>query len=297
MANLALVTQSTSHAAATTTKAMLESKGHTVTFVESANATTSNLTPYDLIVTCRTTENATHSAVIKAMSDAGKPILCGYGVLTTDSDVTTTPAVVCKIAKSERTANTTGDRKIFYADVASPVYDTTGITIPSNVDFAANNSWIASIPKTTASPGDIVGSLASDAVDRGVLFFAAAGSSTYDGGIFGSNVGYCGYLYGGGTEYTAQAATIVNNMITMLLSLGYGLSGTVKDASANPLKRKIRAYRRSSGRIISEATSNGTTGAFLLRVWSTEPHYLVCLDVDSGTKNALIKDRVIPVEL
>ena len=296
MANIGLVTALASHTAATTTKAMLVGKGHTVTIVESATATTVNLASYDIILTTRTTENATHSAVIKAMSDAGKPVLCGFGTLTAGRDQTTTPAVVCKIAAAERGTETEGQLN-FYADVPSPVYDTLGLTIPSNVNFAVGNSFISSIAKAGASPGDIVGILASTATDRGVIFFAAGGSSTYDGGVFGSNVGYCGFLYGGSAAYTAEAATIIDNMIQLLLYSVFLLSGSVKDSLANPLARKVRAHRRSDGRMVASTTSNGTTGAFSLTVWSTELHYIVCLDADGGTKNALIKDRVIPVEL
>uniref|UniRef100_A0AAU7YUY3 Virion structural protein n=1 Tax=Stenotrophomonas phage vB_SmaS_QH3 TaxID=3229738 RepID=A0AAU7YUY3_9CAUD len=295
MANIAYVTSNTSHASVTTTKAMLESKGHTVTLFTSAAATTVGLAPYDIVLTSRTTENATHSAVIKAVSDSGKPVLCGFGTLTAGSDQATTPAVVCKIAPSERGISS-GNRQTFYADVASPVYDGTGITIPSTVNFATATTFTASIPKAGASPGDIVGSLASTATDRGIIFFAAGGSATYDGGVFGGNIGYCGFLYGG-AAYSTQAATIIDNMIQLLMSQGFVLSGTVKDASANPLARRVRAHRRSDGRMVASAMSNGTTGAFTLHVWSTDPHYMVCLDADGGTKNALIKDRVIPVEV
>ena len=279
MANIGLVTALAPHTAATTTKAMLEGKGHTVTIVESATATTVNLASYDIILTTRTTENATHSAVIKAMSDAGKPVLCGFGTLKAEIDQTTTPAVVCKIAAAERGTITAN----FYADVPSPVYDTLGLTIPSNVNFAVGDSFISSIAKAGASPGDIVGILASTATDRGVIFFAAGGSSTYDGGVFGSNVGYCGFLYGGSAPYTAEAATIIDNMIQLLLSSGFLLSGSVKDSLANPLARKVRAHRRSDGRMVASTTSNGTTGAFSLSVWSSDLLFIVCLDADGGT--------------
>lgn len=295
MANIGYVTSNTGHGSVATTKTMLESKGHTVTLFTSAAATAVGLASYDIVLTSRTTENATHSAVIKAVLDTGKPVLCGFGTLTAGSDQSTTPAVICKIAPSER-GITPDNQRAFYADVASPVYDGAGITIPSTVNFATADTFTASIPKAGASPGDIVGSLASTATDRGIIFFAAGGSATYDGGVFGGNIGYCGFLYGG-AAYSAEAATIIDNMIQLLLSSGFLLSGSVKDSLANPLARKVRAHRRSDGGMVASATSNGTTGAFSLTVWSTELHYIVCLDADGGTKNALIKDRVIPVEL
>lgn len=70
------------------------------------------------------------------------------------------------------------------------------------------------------------------------------------------------------------------------------ISGVVKDVNGNFVARTVRLYQRSSGSLIAETTSNGTTGEYTMYGSSGE-HYVVALD--SGSENALILDHIVSV--
>lgn len=80
------------------------------------------------------------------------------------------------------------------------------------------------------------------------------------------------------------------------LSVPKTIAGVVKDASGTPVSgRKVRVYQRDTGALLGETTSAATTGIFSFTISYESAVYVVVLDADVGTANALIYDRVIPV--
>lgn len=72
------------------------------------------------------------------------------------------------------------------------------------------------------------------------------------------------------------------------------VSGTITDIHGNPAARTVRLYTRSTGALIAETTSDGTTGAYEIATATTEPVTVIALDTDLGSYNAIVHDRVIP---
>jgi len=61
------------------------------------------------------------------------------------------------------------------------------------------------------------------------------------------------------------------------------ISGVVKDINGNGVARTVRAYRRDTGVLVGEVTSNGTTGAYSIATTFAGEHNVVMLDDIFGT--------------
>ena len=70
------------------------------------------------------------------------------------------------------------------------------------------------------------------------------------------------------------------------------LSGTVLDASSQPLARTVRSFRRADGLLVDTVTSNATTGAFELRATDATEHFVMVFD---DAKNAMVYDHIDPM--
>lgn len=65
------------------------------------------------------------------------------------------------------------------------------------------------------------------------------------------------------------------------LMIVYALSGGVKDENSTPLERRVRAYRRSSGELISETDSAPDSGYFDMNVgFEADEFYIAAVDLD-----------------
>lgn len=62
----------------------------------------------------------------------------------------------------------------------------------------------------------------------------------------------------------------------------YTVSGTVTD-TGSPVARTVRAYRRDTGALLGETTSNAPTGSYTLTVSHGGEVQVVCLDDGAGT--------------
>lgn len=71
------------------------------------------------------------------------------------------------------------------------------------------------------------------------------------------------------------------------------ISGVVLDSDDVPCQRQVYAYSHTNGRLLGEAVSDPTTGAFSIAV--PERAFAVVLDDDVSGKNALVFDRLDPV--
>lgn len=295
MANIALVTETLSHAAYTNTKTMLEGLGHTVTGYTSAAAVAATLATFDLIAVVRAADNATYADVVVAAFNMGVPVISGGngGVTTGTSYVTNVPTRAGLVANMTSRDGQTQMNAL----QADPIFTAAGITAPGNFTVYTSSSFSdATLTTTNIATGATSLTERTTAAGEKTAIIALGGSNNLSNNPFPANIAFVGFFYGA-TGYSAQGTNFIREVINTLLSSGYLLSGTVRDSSNNPLARKVRAYLRSSGSLITEKTSNASTGAFEMKVYQNEPFTLVCLDADGGTKNALVKDRVIPVAL
>ncbi len=76
------------------------------------------------------------------------------------------------------------------------------------------------------------------------------------------------------------------------------ISGNVKNHLGANTQRTLRFYERSTGILLGETLSDPTTGNYSFETTLDAPHTVIVLDDDAGDlKNALIKDRITPVEV
>jgi hypothetical protein len=159
----------------------------------------------------------------------------------------------------------------------------------------------ASVVATSAIGTGWIG-IAVDATARTVEFFN--GSST-TGAV---SIPWSGDIYLAGGNDVGSTANMVLNAgqsafawtVPSGYAAGFGLSltlsfsGAVVDETGAPAARVVRAYRRSTGELVGEATSNGTTGAYQIFTPFNEYHTIEFLNDDSAL-NALVYDWVLPV--
>lgn len=72
--------------------------------------------------------------------------------------------------------------------------------------------------------------------------------------------------------------------------------GDVIGINGVPSQKLVRAYDRDTGELLAEALSDSTTGSYELSIFGSSNCYVVCLDDSASMLNALISDRVVPVD-
>lgn len=76
----------------------------------------------------------------------------------------------------------------------------------------------------------------------------------------------------------------------------FSVNGTVYDSNNNPASRIVRLYSRSTGNLMAETTSNGTTGAYNFpALSSTDEVQVICLDDSGGSLENDLVHRTFPV--
>lgn len=285
MANIALVTSDTAHVGYVNTRNVLISGGHSVTGLSTYNAAT--LATYDIIVCVRVENNLSKSQIIKQALDMGTPVLfCDVAGTTSPQYVSNGPAVVCGMCLRVRTNDQ------FYSMLKArnhPIFD--GLSSPYDPYLSLGFTY--SIPKSEIASSATTLAVFSEDVNAVAIAILQKGSININGDRLNASIGFCGFIHGG-TGYSDAGTQIFLRIINLLLASRY-LRGTVKDADGNALVRKLRALVRSDGSIAGEAISDAISGQYELSVSQDTVYTVVCYDEDGGTKNALIKDRVVSV--
>lgn len=287
MANIALVTADTSHAAYINTRSLLVSGGHSVTGFTSYTAET--LAAYDIIVAVRTENNSAKNNVIKQALDMGTPVLVCHVAATSDNELSLSgPAIACGICSSVVTHN------IINSSLTLRNHEIFGSDISGQFRPYASDGFIYSIPGSSIAHSAIKLAVLSP-INTGVtIAILPVGSLNIFGGTVNAPVGFCGFIHGS-SGYANVGTRIILRIVDFLLVRRY-LKGTVKDAENRALRRKLRAFIRSDGSFAGETYSDATSGQYELLVSQDTVYTVVCYDEDGGTKNALVKDRVISVE-
>lgn len=77
------------------------------------------------------------------------------------------------------------------------------------------------------------------------------------------------------------------------LSVTYTISGVVTAGDGGFAALVVNAHLRTTGAFVSGATCSGVDGTYSILVAGTDEHYVVALD--SGSNNALVLDRIVPI--
>lgn len=96
--------------------------------------------------------------------------------------------------------------------------------------------------------------------------------------------GNMGKLLTTGTTYTFRSVTPKR------------IAGNVLGVAGTAIATTVRAYLRNTGQLSGEVLSNAVTGDYVITTYVEGEHYVVCLPEPSSTVNALILDKVLPVE-
>ncbi len=299
MANIALVTSEVGHAAATTTKTALESKGHTVTLFAMTAVTSSNLLPFDIIMCVRTLTSGTGYAafvpLLKGYINTNhKPVLIGQDAAGAGTNITVGLASELKLTTSVTAGNNLLGNNV-RASAAHPVWTAIGVTPPADVSVTPADNWITKFNLSAPIAGTVIGVL-SAADPSPVVVVAEAGQVLLDSQVAGSKIGFISFLYGV-SNYTANGLNLIDALISWALTPPAQVVGTVKDDTDAPLARTVRAYNRATGAFAGSAVSSAVDGTFTINVVDASAlHYVIALDELAGSKNAIIKDRVTPYQ-
>ncbi len=294
MASLALVTQSTTHAAYTATLNALTGLGHSVTGFNMSAVTASNLAGFEAIVCARVqSTDASHATLaghLAAYFAAGKPILIGFDGIVATADDRNGMATLLKLIGSESIA--TGRGPVYRASAAHPLWATASITPPADYSPIPMGTFAGRVNTTPAFAGSVIEQVSSSD-NTPTIIVAEKGALNTDGNPFAARIAYIGWLYGA-TDYTAAGKAVLGGLISWALAPPWYISGTVKDSTTSPLARVVRAYNRASGMIMGSTISDAVTGAFQIEVPAmAADYYVVALDEAGGTQNAQIYDRIV----
>ncbi len=296
MANIALVTESTSHAAFTTTKSALEGLGHTVTGFTMTAVTSSNLATFDIIMLARVVSTATGHADLATnlqgyMNTHHIPVLIGMNAIPVTNTDSAGMATLLKLISQASVQASRGPN--VYASSAHPVWVDAAITPPVSVPVWSGTSFMGWVNGLLEYAGEVIATAAVDNTNP-TMILAERGSLDITGTPFGARIAYIGWLYGAAT-YSVSGLTLLQALIDWAINPPAYVQGVVEDFAGTKLARVVRAYNRTTGRLAGSAMSDGASGAFSISV--SDPaavYYVVALDELSGTLNALIKDRIIP---
>lgn len=297
MATIGLVTQSARHEAATATKALLEGLGHTVTIIQQADVTASNLLPFDMVATTRIQNYETGYASAKthvaAYHATGKPLLLGSSfVATYGGPSSDTFAIGLGLMESSTSLTPSGPTQ--YAPNPHPIMSAAGISVPNNVSVYASSGYMEVSPAGAATIGSVLTVNDSNAANTRTGLAVEKGMTKLGGGgQTPAKAAWFGWLYGA-VAYGSHAAPIIRETINWLLSPSAVILGKVETDDGVPLERTVLAYVRATGRLAGSTVSKPDGTFEMPTPYSTDLHFVVAFDELSGEKNAIIKDRVLP---
>lgn len=229
MANIVLITNLTSHRAATYNETVLESFGHTVTLLaDSALTATSQLTGYDLIACTRRTGNDTTKYVfIREANDAGIPLLIsgvdeGNANNTTYTNGTANNLKITTNTRNIGTAGGAASQQLYLHNVAHPIL--AGVSGLPKVDSVYSAVSLQTYEYTGAHVGTLLASIDSTNLDRATIIAVEAGTDDLTSPTpvpFGARVVFLSWFYSINTvTYSADALTILENAVDWALAGG-----------------------------------------------------------------------------
>lgn len=292
MANIALCTDEKTHDAFTNTKAMLEELGHIVSGYGSGEMITSQLATFDIILCARMSTVASDINAVVGAVDRGVPVITGAISGGTENSISSAGvSIATGIALSQNTKAPTITG--FYPTKSHSIFLDNKVEINAlcRTSGATYCNTISLIQLATG--GNIIGNYANTLESDAVIAIYNRGATVFNSKILGADVIFCGFLYGL-AGYTQIGAGLINSLI-QISTLKRFIRGNVRDSANLPASRKLVAINRTGSNFEGSAYSDLLTGDFEIKVGEDIVYTVICYDEDGGTKNALIKDRVISV--
>lgn len=294
MANIALCTHDKTHAAFTNTKSMLESFGHIVSGYGGGEMFASQLANFDIILCTRMSVGSADINAVAGAVDLGTPMICGsiYGG-TENTSTTAAVSVAVGIANSQETkgASILG----FYPKKMHPVFSENMIGLDALCPTFTSATFYNSIRLSELAPGgNVIGNYENTSNSDAVIAIYNKGAIVLNSKTLGADVIFCGFLYGLAT-YSQAGAVLINSLIENSIFKRF-IRGNVRDSANLPISRKLVAINKSDLSLAGSTFSDPSTGEFEIKVGKDAVYTVICYDEDGGTKNALVKDRVISVE-
>ena len=294
MANIALCTQDKTHGSFTNTKAMLESSGHIVSGYGAGEMSASLLANFDIILCTRMSSSSTDINAVVGAVDMGTPVICGSNAGGTENSSTTKAvSVSVGIAQSQSTkgASILG----FYPKKNNLIFSKNMIGLDALCPTFTSPTFYSSIPLAALAPGgNVIGNYENTFESDAVIAIYNKGTRVLNAKTLGADVVFCGFLYGL-SPYSQAGAGLINSLIEISILKRF-IRGNVRDSANLPISRKLVAISKSNSFFAVSTFSDPSTGEFEIQVDQDDLYTVICYDEDGGTKNALIKDRVISVE-
>lgn len=297
MANIALCTHDKTHATFTNTKSMLESFGHIVSGYGSGEMFASQLANFDIILCTRMSVGSADINAVAGAVDLGTPVICGSIYNATENTSTTVAvSIAVGIANSQETKGSSilG----FYPKKTHPVFSENMIELDVLCTTSTSAAYYFSIRLSELAPGgNVIGNYENTSNSDAVIAIYNKGAMVLNSKTLGADVVFCGFLYGLVT-YSQAGAGLINSLIENSIFKRF-IRGNVRDSANLPISRKLVAINKSDLSLAGSTFSDPSTGEFEIKVGKVGEgavYTVICYDDDGGTKNALVKDRVISVE-
>lgn len=213
---IALVTADDSHAAATNTKAALESIGYAVGYVEDSVVTTHDFGVYDAVVTVR---SAADAATLRGLIDGGTPLVLG-GVESGMSVGTgrTHRATSLDLTGTWQIWDTTSSLEhVQIVNVAHAITDALAL---GNLQVTMGANWFAALDSAASYVGTLLadGESASVADGRSSTIAIESGTTDLAANTIDARVVVASWIYAGQTDYSADGKTLLGEIMEWILA-------------------------------------------------------------------------------
>ena len=258
---------------------ILKDAGHTVTDITAS----SNIDSFDLLIVRLTSTDAIK--VLKQFLVKGKAILIGtYGDGATKS--TFNNLGIFQIGDIGQFNSIDLQKNELLNE---PYNNGKTYIVRSNVSYMS--AYTASVENS-----DITYELSKTSSQISTIYVAPGFKYGSNNLISQSKVMGMGWFpYSSNATLTSDGSSLFLEIIRFLLKTKYyQINGTVGNSKQEPIARKLRAYNKASGNLITETTS-ASDGTYTMNLTVNDPVYVVCLHDSTDNNNSQIQDDIIPI--
>lgn len=240
-------------------------------------------------------ESATLAANLLSINNAGYPVIIGMA-----QNVSTGTASIVNVLGLTTAASievNSAGTNLYVVSNNSILVNSSGATEGSIIGYRADNTYINHLQTTDLHASVKKLGLNNDAAGKNILLYVNKASLTHKISSTAATIIFAGMLWS--TSYTAQGKLLIGDLINFCVKNTYTkfqVSGFVFDNENTPLQRTLRAYRRSDGVFLAQ-TQSDSYGKYTFTLSAGDAVSVICFSGESETKNALIKDKIVPVEL
>lgn len=302
MANKVIICASNSSSAqAIALENVILSLGYTVVIIESASITVSLVAAqasggHVICAVCVIAHLESDELGVKLLniSNAGYPIIIGVAQNVSGTGSITNALGLTTGGYVEIDSAGTNIYVVIDNDI---LINSGGITNGSIINYRSENTYISYLLEVGLHTSVKKLGLNSDVSGKNILSYVNKNSLTHKISSTAATIVFAGFLWS--TSYTAQGKLLIGDLINFCVKNTYTkfqVSGFVFDNEDTPLQRTLRAYRRSDGVFLAQ-TQSDSYGKYTFTLSAGDAVSVICFSGESETKNALIKDKIVPVEL